>query len=54
MKQKTVKLLTRQERLDDLLKYFFQQAVEDPIDGTPFDSDVMEAIDNLKRKYEGQ
>ncbi len=42
---------TGPERLGYLLNYYLDVLVEDPIDGTNLDCDVIDAIKNLQRKY---
>lgn len=44
--------MSRHERIQDVLEYFYDVHVEDPLDGTSFDCDVMDALIDLRRKYE--
>lgn len=46
--------VTRKDRLEVLMLYFLRHLVEDPQDGTLFDCDVMDAIRELQRKYDGK
>lgn len=46
--------MTRPERIEAVLQYFLKNLVEDPIDGTAFDCDVIETLDVLKKKYLAQ
>ncbi len=43
---------SRQTRLETLLQYYLHNLVEDPIDGSPLDEDVIQAITKLKEKYQ--
>ena len=42
---------TRTERLEKLKMHFLNELVEDPINGTLFDCDVLEAIKQLEEKW---
>lgn len=45
---------TRKRRLEMLRLYFLNLLVEDGQDGTGFDCDVLDAIEALEKKYDGQ
>ena len=42
----------RNERIRILQDFYLQYLVEDPIDGTSFDCDVLDFFDDLRKKYE--
>jgi len=42
---------SRYDRLENLKQYFLENLVEDPIDGTPFDTDVLRSIETLQNQY---
>lgn len=46
--------VTRYTRLEMLKQFFLAILVEDPIDGTVFDLDVLNAIESLKEKYKNK
>lgn len=41
----------RSVRLEMLKKFYLEYLVEDPIDGTSLDCEVLDIIDALKKKY---
>lgn len=41
----------RQMKILSLQRYYITNFVEDPQDGTPFDIDVLNALDMLRDKY---
>lgn len=43
----------RKDKLEVLKLYYLRHMVEDPIDGNRFDMDVLDAIEALQRKYDG-
>lgn len=51
MSDQKQQIITRSERLKQLKEYFLNNLIEDCIDGTQFDNDVMKAINVLKEKY---
>lgn len=44
--------MDRINKLRVLKKYFLDNLVEDPIDGTKFDCDVLDALCKLEERYE--
>lgn len=48
---KNEKLIRRTKTLDQLKLYFLDNFVEDPVDGTEFDCDVLNSLDNLLEEY---
>lgn len=42
---------SRKAKLDKLEQYYLHHLVEDPQDGTVFDSDILDMIKALKEKY---
>ena len=50
MQDQKQQIMTRSDRLEHLKKYFFDN-LEDCIDDTQFNNDVVNAIDVLKKKY---
>lgn len=45
---------TRTERLNLLKQFFLESLVEDPIDGTRFDCDILDAIEIMEKKYKNE
>lgn len=43
--------LTREQKIQRLRQTFLDFLVEDPIDGTTFDCDVLDALKELEEKY---
>lgn len=46
--------MPKAERLERLKMFFLRVLVEDPLDGTLFDCDVLNAIETLETKYKKQ
>jgi hypothetical protein len=44
----------RNERIEQLKQYFLAVHCEDPVDGTTFDCDVLDALKSLEAKYTDQ
>lgn len=42
---------TRHERIDILKEFFLENLVEDPIDGTSFDCDVLDTLEAIKERH---
>ena len=42
---------TRAQKIEEVCRYFAAEMSEDPIDGTAFDCDVLDALDAVKKKY---
>lgn len=43
--------MPRRDRIAGLKNFYLYELVEDPIDGTPFDTDVLRALEELERRY---
>jgi hypothetical protein len=43
--------MARGARLNELLHLYWKECSEDPVDGTPFDMDVIDAINGVRQKY---
>jgi hypothetical protein len=43
----------RKDKLEVLKQYYLRHMCEDPIDGNRFDLDVLDAIEALQKKYDG-
>lgn len=41
----------RQKKIEALKQYYLYELVEDPIDGTIFDCEVLNALEELENKY---
>lgn len=42
---------TQPERLEMLKQHFLQELVEDPIDGSEFDMDVLQTLESLQTRW---
>lgn len=45
---------TRRERLQAAMVFYARFLAEDPIDGSQFDCEVLEALTELARKHQGE
>lgn len=48
---KPINDLNCEEKVRHLIEYYLKNLVQDPIDGTRFDCDVLDALESLEKKY---